>query len=667
MQEHQRWKRRTRLWLCTAVALTSCGDLQVGGGTPDDAGADVDALESGDGGVAHSLFVDLGGRNIIKPKPAFLRGEGATFYDFGNVNFVKGNMPNAAEALAGRTAGAAPVFPMYFFFTEKGEPLFAKPEKNTATGQFFMKGGKDVRAVDGFARLQAKQEDREEDLWLDERRGSADYQRPLVDVLPGGADVRGEKYSGLWEVVKVRVPNGFDPDSVKDVPSLLAAASAATSGIKIEPSGFAINCPIVDARAYVVPTISAYAVGDRRIPQPQIELWHRKKRVDCLLVNGWETLGETIAGATAEQDKYRLFDSAQDDRRVQTFDIDVVPAPAGQTHALVAPVGLMIVPHAMFFDLEKYYDELSMLAGPAPRRKKTDAPGYRPIRWLWNLEMDIVSVEAATERTLRESGLLDPRNISASRLSPRKDLVLRNVGLASTLVGCDNATRGADPCASIGMECGLFNGTQIPFCAAKRVRYNALCGPAIAQCRGFVETSEAGVEKTDVVEKWFVNGNATPAELEQLKSKVGEELLEAQRQLVMKSQRLIQRDGPIYVCAADETGVGRCVFSCNANGINYEAGSAITAPVEAGGTTKSLSIPLDSRCGGKFMPGYACSSETSTCSRSCSPSAAECRVPTNIWYSDEQTNPNLAQGTTCGLIGTVQSCLLLTPSQSLSR
>lgn len=664
MQEHQRWKRRTRLWLCTAVALTSCGDLQVGGGTPDDAGADVDALESGDGGVAHSLFVDLGGRNIIKPKPAFLRGEGATFYDFGNVNFVKGNMPNATEALAGRTAGAAPVFPMYFFFTEKGEPLFAKPEKNTATGQFFMKGGKDVRTIDGFARLQAQQEGREEDLWLDERRGSADYQRPLVDVLPGGSDVRGEKYSGLWEVVKVRVPNGFDPDSVKDVPSLLAAASGASSGIKIEPSGFAINCPIVDARAYVVPTISAYAVSDRRIPQPQIELWHRAKRVDCFLVNGWETLGETIAGGTAEQDTYRLFDSAQDDRRVQTLDIDVVPAPAGQTHALVAPVGLLIVPHTMFLDVEKFYNDLALLAGPVPRRKKTDAPGYRPIRWLWNLEIEALAVEAATERGLRQSGLLDPRQIPASRLSPRKELIVKNIGLTSGLVRCEGATPNADPCAKIGMECGLLNGTQLGFCGAKRVRYNALCGPAIAQCREAVQTGGPKLGAKDVVETWFFNGQATAEELEQVRSRVGDELIEAQQELLRKSQRLIQRGAGIYSCAANETGVGRCLFSCN-GGFNDDAGRVVTI-VDGSGT--SISLPLDSRCGGKFMPGYACSQETLLCIRPCTPATAtRCGVKTNIWYSDEQTDPNVAQGTSCITAGTLQACLLPTPSQSLSQ
>lgn len=676
MQEHRRLRRCTRLWLCTAVALTSCGDLDVGGGQQD-AGNALDASGGGDAAaVTPSLFVDLGGRNIVKTKPAFLRGEGATLYDFGAVSFVKGNMPNAAEALAGRTAGAAPTFPMYFFFNEKGEPLFARPEKNSATGQYFMKGGKGVQTVDDFTRLKAKQEGREDELLLDPRRASADYQRPLVDVLPGGMDVRGEKYSGLWEVVKVRVPNGFDPDSVKDVPSLLAAAAGASSGIKIEPSGFAINCPVVDARTYVVPTISAYAVGDRRIPQPQVELWHRKKRVDCFLVNGWETLGETIAGATAEQDTYRLFDAGQDDQRVQTFDIDVVPAPAGQVGALVAPVGLMFVPHAVFVDLDKYYDELSIIAGPAPRRKKADPPGYRPIRWLWNLEMEDLTTEGANEYTLRRSGLLDPRMIPVSRFAPRKDLVLRNVGLAGGLIACDGATPNSDPCSAMAMQCGLLNGTQIRFCGAKRVRYNALCGPAIAQCRETIQVRASPRDSQtvdlsvlpDILENWLFNGLAPPEESEQIKSKVGDELVTAHRMLREMNRRLIDRGDGIYVCAADDTGVGRCLFTCDATRSNYQAGEVATMSVNVNGASTSVTLPLDSRCGGKFMPGYACSKETPVCLRPCSAATADsCSAPTNIWYSDEQSNPNLAQGTTCSTIGAFQGCLLLTPSQALSR
>jgi hypothetical protein len=247
MQRQLRTYIRLSGCIVTGAVLIGCGDLEVGGGAFETDGGTIGASAL-DGGGADAASVggpieDLGGRKLIKPAPAYLQGQNAVVYEFGASYFVKGNKPNPSEALAGRTAGAAPVHPMYFFFNEAGDPLFAKPEKNPATGQFFMKGGKDLRTSNSFKRVDAKNEGREPELLMDGARGSADYQRPLIDILPNEIDARGELYSGIWEVVKVKVPRTFQADSVHDAAELLAVAGKAGSGIQIERSGFRDQLP----------------------------------------------------------------------------------------------------------------------------------------------------------------------------------------------------------------------------------------------------------------------------------------------------------------------------------------------------------------------------------------------------------------------------------------
>jgi hypothetical protein len=672
---------------CVVVGalLIGCGDLEVGGGEKEaDGGTNGPADLDGGGADGDSFggpIEDLGGRKVIKPAAGYLQGQNAVVYELGSSSFVKGNKPNPSEALAGRTAGAAPVHPMYFFFNDAGDPLFAKPEKNPATGQFFMKGGKDLRTSNAFKLIDAKNEGREPDLLMDGARGSADYQRPLVDVLPNGVDARGELYSGIWEVVKVKVPRTFQADSVHDAAELLTVAAKPGSGIQLERSGFAINCPIVDARAYVVPSVSAYSADDLRIPQPQVELWYRKKRVDCFLANGWETLGTTIQGKTADEDVYRLHRTNENDERIQTFDIDVVPGTAGQTGSLVAPVGLMFVPHAVLYDVDKYFSDFRILAGPAPRRHKSDPPGYRPVRWLWNLEISATNGgDLVSAMSLKEAKLLDPRYIAANRFAPRKEILAVNVGLVSKEVSCLNATLAMDPCARLGLACSSLQDGPRNFCEEKKVRYNALCGPSIAKCSEFIHlvTDTAGQRQPDTVEDWFFNG-ARPsddAKRAAFESKVPRDVIDYREALRLRGRRIVERgSSSLYECASDDTGVGRCLLSCDNEMLNENAGKSIETAVDVQGEKRTVTLPLDSRCGGKLMPGFSCSMPgpnewSGVCRRECPTGqdpVATCKVPAKMWLWDDQTEFDLAQGTSCGSSGALQGCLLPTPTQTLSQ
>jgi len=608
-------------------------------------------------------------------------------------------MPNPKEALAGRTAGAAPVHPMYFFFNEAGDPLFAKPEKNPATGQFFMKGGKDLRTSNSFKRIDAKKEGREPGLLTDGARGSADYQRPIIDVLPMRVDARGELYSGVWEIVKVKVPRTFQADSVHDASELLAVAAKPGSGIQLERSGVAINCPVVDARTYVVPSVSAYSSDDLRIPQPQVELWYRKKRVDCFLANGWETLGATTQGKTSDDDAYRLFRANENDERIQTFDIDVVPGPTGQAGSLVAPVGLMFIPHAVLEGDDKYFADFRILSGPPPRRRKSDPPGYRAVRWLWNIEIVAANGgDPVNARTLAEAQLLDPRLIPANRLAPRKETLSVNVGLSAKELKCLNATEAMDPCSRIGLVCSALQNGTWSVCEAKKVRYNALCGPAIAQCRDVVQrpvisTVDLGndasgkpiqdpnatiVQRGDVTEDWLVNGRiplATAAEIAEFEARVPQEVRDFAKARQLQNHRIIERSGTLYTCASDDTGVGRCLLSCSDYKLNEDAGKTVLTSIDVEGVKREVTLPIDSRCGGTFMPGFTCSTSLpndlgGVCRREClggQDSVATCKVPAKMWLWDNQTEFDLAQGTSCGSIGPYQGCLIPTPSQSLSQ
>src|SRR5262249_22723248 len=95
-------------------------------------------------------------------------------------------------------------------------------------------------------------------------------QHPIVDLIPGKSG-----YTGLWEVVKVKVPRGYSVDSVKSFQTVKAA------GYKLEYPGVVINCPIIDVDAAVQPGVSV-----PRAPFGRLRTWYRTQYADCEIVEG---------------------------------------------------------------------------------------------------------------------------------------------------------------------------------------------------------------------------------------------------------------------------------------------------------------------------------------------------------------------------------------------
>ncbi len=204
-----------------------------------------------------------------------------------------------------------------------------------------------------------------------DRGGSDDYQRPAdrsharrTATRPGG------EYTGLWEIVEVTTPDGYEPDSIKHVATLDQAV--ASGKFKQRPTGKVINCPLIDERTYVLRGITS-----RRTFRPRIELWYRRQLATCFLANGWETLGRRGWHALVRQ--------LRTTERLDTFDVARVTVGTGTRRAqeLVVPVGRAYEPasrhrtswtDAVTTPPARQHRHRHAAASPS----RSDPPGYTP-------------------------------------------------------------------------------------------------------------------------------------------------------------------------------------------------------------------------------------------------------------------------------------------------
>jgi hypothetical protein len=466
-----------------------------------DAASRVDPTE----GVPQEILVSGG----------FLNGDSAEYYDFGMVAF---------KSDANGTPLAASVRPMYFFFGSDDAPLFSPPVREARDVGDVMRGGRQVlnpnprdfcadvplaeRAQNPCTERNRLEKlkpypTRLRDLLIDPVRGSADYQRPIVDVTPADLRPGASQYTGFWEIVEITAPRGYQPDSIKHADTLRRAI--ADGKFKQRRTGKVIDCPMLDERTYVVT-----GVTDRPIPRPRIELWYRRKLASCYLMHGWETLGN---------DQRQLFFANSDNDRVDTFDVDRLSVGEGTRAAseLQVPLSRAYVPTIYTYDgignpPDLTYVADNLLTDAKPRHFRSDPPGYSPIRWMFNLPSppDYEGPYEYQSKALKSVSQVDQTIVLPQRSRGASGgLVVKNLGLRGTFAKCgypeltdrlneytgehpcgrllpnpDNPaqqivdSKGDPKCNALGLECNKFScNCDLPF-----VGYGQVCGPASAQC-----------------------------------------------------------------------------------------------------------------------------------------------------------------------------------------
>ncbi len=447
-------------------------------------------------------------------------GVRSEYYSFGELKVGLNRARTAPEPVR--------VEPMYFFFNSEGRPLFSRPARETRDNTDWMKGGKTVldpnpkdfcrgvgddknectrlNNVEGAKKYPA----RRRDLWVDPNRGNvADYQRPIVDVLPGESAGRPLSYSGFWEVVEVIVPKDYEPDAIKQAETLQRAID--DGKFSVRRTSKVIDCPLLDERTYVTA-----GVADRSIPRPRIELWYRRKLAFCYLVHGWETLGT---------DNRELFFAGQDTERVQTFDVSPLRLGSGkaETTVISVPIGRAYEPIILTDNQSGDVPTVTRIAENVltrgrPRHTQADPPGYTPLRWMHDFEVEGGSFQTPDGKNkvlTYEYGAGNIKSVGTLDLSqtrPRIDgatPVVRNLPLAGGLIPCslpknpvtvrgknldrcgNLAINPRDPaddkyvdpandpvCKAAGLECNK----DTCFCDLPYVGYGQACGASLARC-----------------------------------------------------------------------------------------------------------------------------------------------------------------------------------------
>jgi hypothetical protein len=442
----------------------------------------------------------------IEADPGFLGGQAAEYYDFGLV-------PSIVEPTTG-VPTAVRVQPMYFFF-DGPLPLFSSPVRELRNGVDWIRGGHDVLNPNpkDFCQGASDQTDcqkmneterrksyplRRRDPLIDPNRNSDDYQRPLVDLSPRDRGGPATEYTGLWEIIEVSVPKGYDPDSIKHVATLQKAV--ASGKFKLRSTGKVINCPLVDERTYV-----NRGMTGRRVFRPRIELWYRRLQAYCFLANGWETLGNE-AGV-------RYFAGVESDvDRLDTFDVKRLQLGEGPdaTQRVLVPVGRAYEP-AVIVDDQSFINPpivtrvaYNVITSAQPRHSAGDPPGYTPMRWMF----DIPAAEDYTAGTWKSENDLD-LNAAIARRAGTVSPTVKNLATRGVALPCSYKRQpGTELCGKSEMivngvtvvdatgdpvcnsERDPFNPNDLPlecnpetcFCDAPFVGYGQACGPGVAQC-----------------------------------------------------------------------------------------------------------------------------------------------------------------------------------------
>jgi hypothetical protein len=451
-----------------------------------------------DGGTQTNPSAGVPGE--IRVANGYVDGQVVEIYDFGLV-------PPMSSS-TGVPTGVR-VQPMYFFFYQDDRPLFSRPVREQRDGTDWMKGGKgvldpnpkDFCTVQGANPEECKAKNAEErqksytlrrrDYLTDKNRGgSADYQRPIVDVIPGDNSPPRRQYTGLFEIVEVKVPTDYEIDSIKSLATLQKAFD--DGKFTKRATGKVINCPLVDERTAVPRGITS-----RRTFYPRIELWYRRQMAYCFLANGWQTLGN---------DSGELYFANQDDARFDTFDVSRVQV--GNTTELAVNIVRGYQP-ATFTVNELTGDTVvakrfpdNYLVERQPRRNRNDPGGYTPMTWMFDVPAPI-DYQIGTWQSIRD--------IDTSRVRAESTRV-RNLVVRGAAVPC---SFGKVDVNGIGPQCGkpIMKGDTVigvnaagdPACNAERdplnpkdaplecnpdtcfcdapfAGYGEVCAPGIAQC-----------------------------------------------------------------------------------------------------------------------------------------------------------------------------------------
>jgi hypothetical protein len=446
----------------------------------------------------------------ISPKLGYIDGDHAEYYDFGDIPVKRDPLTNVPRA--------ALVQQMYFFFRQQdGYPLFSPPVREERDGTDWIRGGKDVvnpNPKDFCAGIPADKQKtdpcteknraekkkaypvRYREKLIDPVRMSADYQRPIIDIAPSDRGAT-TAYTGLWEIVEVKVPAGYEPDSIKHLATLNRAV--ASGDFKKRATGKVINCPILDERTTVTRGITS-----RPLPRPRIELWYRRQLTFCSLANGWETLGN---------DQGQILFADSDNERVETFDVSrlmVGEGPKAESR-LVVPVGRAYVPAEFTLDPNTGLPTIlrlpdNLITRGLPKHNRNDPPGYTPIRWMWDFQADTdYQLGGVAALDAIDPAISIPWGALADTFVPTvRNIPTRGLGVACSLpknvfmVGREKVTQCGnyvpdpndplgpmvvdarnDPrCKAIGLECNKNTCA----CDAPFVGYGQACGPGIAQC-----------------------------------------------------------------------------------------------------------------------------------------------------------------------------------------
>ncbi len=631
-----------------------------------------------------TLTTGGGPPKTVEVQEGWLDGVATFYYDFGWSAASKDFADPETRARLGlgeraRIPKLALVNPMYFFFDSRGNPMFTPPQYETKTGYFFMVGGKDLRALnpDSNASRSVAYPIRERSLLTDPNRNVADYQRPIIDVVYDRERPELlQKYSGLWEVVKVIAPAGYTPDAIKGWDTLEKGWNRGSGEFKLEPTEAVINCPLVDSRTLVIPSIAAFEEGQLRDPQPRIELWYRQKRVFCFMVNGWPALGRTQEGADGV-DKYILYKASEDSARFSVMDTDVFRAgregTAAERRDVVAPLGTLYMPTITSRQHQNFIAGNTVTTGSLPKRNKNDLPGYRPIRWWWNIQISEMGRDFFDNRYFKAAGtgLNDIRGVDSSRLSPRyggrnnNEVYILNFPVVAQTVKCPNTTSAEDDtCRKIGQVCATLQGETNQNCVVRQVRYAEFCAPTVAECRQKPQQATPSAPK-DTIEQWFRVGG----QLGESADAVPQEWQMAQTDARKNGKEIIIWGSGMYSCLEEGVSrLGHCYLACNGDTANSlqgkvwppEGEEALKLNLKSGRQIEKR-FALDSRCGGALMPGYRCLPVTdvptdrggSICLRDCQTGEGEdvtdavCQVPTPTYFSDSLVGKDASEDTRC--------------------
>jgi hypothetical protein len=486
---HDRLARVLLLGVCGLAGALASGCKEE---FSDDQFGVLDLASFYDGGM--QLDPGAGVPQDIPAQGGYIEGQVAEFYDFGMVQAIKNTkgMPIAVQ-----------VQPMYFFFDSSGFPLFSRPVREVRGGVDWMKGGKgvlnpnpaDLCMVPGFNAATCADENvaemkksyplRRREFVVDKYRGVADYQRPLVDLVPGNNDPPRGQYTGLWEMIEVTVPDDYEPDAIKQVSTLNKAIESGKFSVR--SASHVINCPIVDERTNVSRGISA-----RGIFHPRIELWYRRQLAFCFLANGWETLGNDAG------DPYF---AKQDDARFDTMDVARIKVGSGTE--LTVKVGRGYQGAEYGTDLSTFDTKLiskipdTLVVGEMPKRVRSDPAGYTPMRWMGYVPTtndfkpgSWKSVEDIDDTTVVDTPV-EVKNLAVRGVAVRCSypVVPGTDGKCGRDTSMGTGVHMVDPTGDPVCQAER-GGTDQPlecnpdtcFCDAPFVGYGQACGPGIAQC-----------------------------------------------------------------------------------------------------------------------------------------------------------------------------------------